>query len=208
MPFLSGRNPPSGLGIVAARAMPPGNRTTANLPALAEIGEQLDSRGNARIPIQATADRSASRGQVLPVLSKIFARAGFRPEEVVNIDKLAGCPTLEKRDLLEHRDEMASDVPCRDVIDFYITTGGSTGVPVGFYLQKGVSRPKEQAFLEANVESVRATSEGLRVAVIRGHTSHQRMSGRIVSLRCDARLADASRPLISPANVARVPGGA
>jgi phenylacetate-CoA ligase len=112
-----------------------------------------------------------------PFYQRSFARAGFRPEEVGEIDKLAACPTLEKRDLLEHRDEIASTaVSQRDRL--YMTTGGSSGVPVGFYLHKGVSRPKEQAFLERMWHRA-GYERGMRVAVIRGHTTTSRMSGRI-----------------------------
>src|SRR5256885_7423385 len=83
-----------------------------------------------------------------PFYQKAFARAAFRPENLRTVEDLAECPMLEKPQLLEHRDELVSDaVPKRQRL--YMTTGGSTGVPVGFYLQKGVSRPKEQACLEA-----------------------------------------------------------
>ena len=54
---------------------------------------------------------------------------------------------LEKRQLLDHREELVStSIPKRQRL--YMTSGGSTGVPVGFYLHRGISRPKEQAFLE------------------------------------------------------------
>ncbi|MCB1211020.1 MAG: phenylacetate--CoA ligase family protein, partial [Verrucomicrobiales bacterium] len=59
-----------------------------------------------------------------------------------------------------------------------VTTGGSTGVPVGFYLQKGVSRPKEQAYLEAQW-SRRGYSVGDRVAVIRGAVTSSRSDGGV-----------------------------
>src|SRR5437762_1106514 len=62
----------------------------------------------------------------------------------------------------------------------YLTTAGSTGVPVGFYLQKGVSRPKEQAFLEAMWRRA-GYSGGARLAVIRGQVISSESEGRIVS---------------------------
>jgi phenylacetate-CoA ligase len=60
----------------------------------------------------------------------------------------------------------------------YLTTGGSSGVPVGFYLQKGVSRPKEQAYLEAQWVR-RGYRVGDRVAVIRGGVTSSRADGEI-----------------------------
>jgi phenylacetate-CoA ligase len=51
---------------------------------------------------------------------------------------------------------------------------------VGFYLEKGTSRPKEQAFLEAMWRRVGYT-EGARLAVIRGHVTSDKAAGRIAS---------------------------
>jgi len=61
-----------------------------------------------------------------------------------------------------------------------MTTGGSTGALVGFYLQKGVSRPKERAFLEAQWRRA-GYFDGARLAVIRGHVTTDRFQGRIAS---------------------------
>ncbi|MBL9168476.1 MAG: phenylacetate--CoA ligase family protein [Verrucomicrobiales bacterium] len=108
-----------------------------------------------------------------------FAQAGFRPELVREIEDLQGCPFLEKQDLLQSREELVcSHVPKKERL--YITTGGSTGVPVGFYLQRGVSRPKEQAFLEAQWARG-GYFPGARLVVIRGHVTSDESQGRIAS---------------------------
>ena len=112
-----------------------------------------------------------------PFYQKSFARAGFRPEDLREVEHLQNCPMVEKKNLIEDIDEMAS----RDIKRskrLYITTGGSTGVPVGFYLQKGVSRPKEQAFLEA-MWTRAGYFKGARLAVIRGHVTSEEARGRI-----------------------------
>ena len=62
----------------------------------------------------------------------------------------------------------------------YLTTGGSTGIPVGFYLHKGISRPKEQAFLEAMWRRA-GYFDGARLAVIRGHVTSSEARGKITS---------------------------
>lgn len=108
-----------------------------------------------------------------------FTRAGFRPELMRSMEDLEACPMLTKQDLLDHRESLAStEIPAKQRL--YITTGGSTGVPVGFYLQRGVSRPKEQAFLEAQWSRA-GWFPGARLAVIRGHVTSDRAAGRIVS---------------------------
>jgi phenylacetate-CoA ligase len=112
-----------------------------------------------------------------PFYQRTFARAGFRPEEVREVEDLQKCPTIEKQDLMESMDQMAATTIKRSR-RLYMTTGGSTGVPVGFYLQKGVSRPKEQAFLETMWRRA-GYSKGARLAVIRGHVTSEEAGGRI-----------------------------
>src|SRR5258706_9998048 len=59
-----------------------------------------------------------------PYYQKAFVRAAFRPESVRELDDMAACPVLEKRDLLDHREELTSTcVPASQRL--YITTGGS-----------------------------------------------------------------------------------
>jgi phenylacetate-CoA ligase len=53
-------------------------------------------------------------------------------------------------------------------------------VPVGFYLHKGVSRPKEQAFLDAMWRRA-GYFDGARLAVIRGHVISREAGGKIAS---------------------------
>ena len=108
-----------------------------------------------------------------------FAEAGFNAAKFSTPGDLAKCPTITKQDLLEHRDEMVSDAfPASERL--YITTGGSTGVPVGFYLQKGVSRAKETAFLEA-IWKRGGYFDGARLALLRGYVTTERANGSISS---------------------------
>ncbi|HWN17732.1 MAG TPA: hypothetical protein VNO19_02340 [Gemmatimonadales bacterium] len=114
-----------------------------------------------------------------PFYQRSFAEAGFHPEGIQSLDDLKGCPLLDKTDVQHHLAEMASTA-LPSSMRLYITTGGSTGVPVGFYLHKGVSRPKEQAFLEAMWQRA-GYFDGARVAVIRGHVTSSQAKGPITS---------------------------
>ncbi len=118
-------------------------------------------------------------GNFCPFYQRRFSAAGFQPELLRNADDLVRCPFTSKSDLQQHLAEMTSSaVPARERL--YITTGGSTGVPVGFYLQKSVSRPKEQAFLEAQWRRA-GYNDGARLAVIRGHVTTDKASGPIAT---------------------------
>jgi len=114
-----------------------------------------------------------------PYYERTFAKARFQPETMRSIDGFNECPHLEKREVQEHLPEFVSS-QFKASNRLYITTGGSTGVPVGFYLQQGVSRPKEQAFLETMWHRA-GWIEGSRLAVIRGHVTTSKAQGRIAT---------------------------
>ena len=119
-------------------------------------------------------------GSTCPFYRQSFARAGFDFTRLRRLEDLDNCPTLDKTTLLQHLPELTS-AAYPPSARLYVTTGGSTGVPVGFYLQKGVSRSKEQAFLESMWKRA-GYFDGARVAVIRGHVTSSRAEGRIASL--------------------------
>ena len=114
-----------------------------------------------------------------PFYASRFAECGFRPDHLSSLEDMEGCPFITKSDLLAHLPDMVATEPSRSK-RLYITTGGSTGTPVGFYLHKGVSRPKEQAFLEAQWRRG-GYFDGARLAVIRGQVTSQRADGSIAS---------------------------
>jgi phenylacetate-CoA ligase len=114
-----------------------------------------------------------------PYYTQRFAEAKFRPDKVHSPEDMANCPYTSKRDLIDHLGEMTStNIP--ESQRLYITTGGSTGVPVGFHLQKGVSRPKEQAMLEG-VWKRGGYFDGARLALLRGHVTTSQADGKITS---------------------------
>jgi phenylacetate-CoA ligase len=120
--------------------------------------------------------------QLRAVLHEAVNHCPFYRKRSARIDRfedLAAWPALEKKDLQERVEELKS-TRFSAAQRLYMTTGGSTGVPVGFYLQRGVSRPKEQAFLEAMWRRAGYT-DGARLAVIRGHVTSSKARGRIES---------------------------
>lgn len=118
--------------------------------------------------------------QYSPFYAERFAKAGFRPERMTEPGDLAGCPYLTKEDLaLYGRSTLPTSSPPSSQ-RLYITTGGSTGAPVGFYIHKGVSRPKEQAFLEAQWRRA-GYFDGARIALLRGNVTSSRSRGSIAS---------------------------
>jgi phenylacetate-CoA ligase len=134
-----------------------------------------------------------------PFYERRFAQARFTPATARDSLDLSGCPYLEKRDLLDHLPELVStQIPASKRL--YITTGGSTGVPVGFYLHKGISRPKEQAFFEAMWQRA-GYFDGARLAVIRGHVTSSRAEGDIATYDATRNWLMLSSYHLTPARV-------
>lgn len=113
--------------------------------------------------------------QRAPFYAKRFEEAGERPESFESLEQLAAYPMLTKQDIILNRDDMVSGEPSQRLA---MTTGGSSGVPVSFYLHKGISRPKEQVYLEATWTRA-GYRPGDRVAVIRGGVTSSRAEGHI-----------------------------
>lgn len=138
--------------------------------------ESWDAETIRRYQIKALRDSLMAAAKA-PFYAKRFAEGGLEPAKFEALEQLADYPLLTKQDLLLHREEMVNpEIEASQRL--YITTGGSSGVPVGFYLHKGVSRPKEQAYLEAQWAR-RGHRVGDRVAVIRGGVTSSKASGGI-----------------------------
>ncbi|MGH2447101.1 MAG: hypothetical protein ACRDFS_00630, partial [Chloroflexota bacterium] len=80
-------------------------------------------------------------------------------------------------DMIDSIDRIATARPPKSA-RLYMTTSGSTGVPVGFYLHKGVSRPKERAFLEVQWRRA-GYFDDARVVMIRAQVTSAVSSGSI-----------------------------
>jgi phenylacetate-CoA ligase len=114
-----------------------------------------------------------------PFYQRRFAEVGFNPEKLNSPEDLKQVPLLEKVDLIEHREEMVSRaMPATKRL--YLTTGGTTGEPVGFYLEKGIGRAKEHAFMETMWKRG-GYFDGARMAMLRGHVTSTKADGKISS---------------------------
>ncbi|MDI1311038.1 hypothetical protein [Prosthecobacter sp.] len=138
--------------------------------------ETWDAATIRRYQIAALRD-SLTAAAKTPFYAERFAAHGVNPSKFEALEQLSAYPLLTKQDLVLHREQMVNpEFGAKQRL--YITTGGSSGVPVGFYLHKGISRPKEQAYLEAQW-SRRGYRVGDRVAVIRGGVTSSKAGGDI-----------------------------
>lgn len=86
--------------------------------------------------------------QRVPYYRRTWEEAGVAPDRIRSLaDFVNQVPLVDKRDLREHLDEaLASGLSSGRSI--YVTTGGSTGIPFGFFDDAWRSWPRERAFFD------------------------------------------------------------
>lgn len=82
----------------------------------------------------------------VPYYRRVFEQKGLRSKDIQNSDNLRKLPYLTKDIIRENLpDLVARNYPKSKL--HHVTTGGSTGVPMEMYWEKGVINPKEWAFV-------------------------------------------------------------
>ncbi|MCK4420028.1 phenylacetate--CoA ligase family protein, partial [Candidatus Aerophobetes bacterium] len=77
---------------------------------------------------------------------KVFDKRGLKPKNIRDFDDLRKLPCLTREIIQENLPDLLARNYPRSKLE-YVTTGGSTGIPLGFYHEKGVSEAKERAFI-------------------------------------------------------------
>jgi phenylacetate-coenzyme A ligase PaaK-like adenylate-forming protein len=102
----------------------------------------------------------------VPYYARLFDAAAIEPGDIKALEDIRHLPTIGKRDLQEHLTELlATNIPARRTK--YSTTGGSTGIPVGFYHDRRATSAKASAFMIAQWRRV-GYEPGDSSAILRG----------------------------------------
>jgi len=103
----------------------------------------------------------------VPYYRRVFRERGLVPGDIQAPADLALLPFLTREDLQNNLPDLKAKNYPESAFE-YVTTGGSTGIPVGFYYEKGVSRAREWAFMKTQWDRVgyRFTD---RCVVLRGY---------------------------------------
>ncbi|MFA7072660.1 MAG: phenylacetate--CoA ligase family protein, partial [Methanoculleus sp.] len=103
----------------------------------------------------------------VPYYRRVFDDRGLVPGDIQTPADLRLLPVLTREDLQTHLPDLkARNYP--DAAFEYVTTGGSTGIPVGFYYEKGASRAREWAFMKTQWDRV-GYRFGDKCVVLRGY---------------------------------------
>jgi len=84
--------------------------------------------------------------QNVPYYTKLFDRNSIKPENIKNFEDLKKIPYLTKDIINQHREEMIDKNFPKKYLG-YGTTGGSTGIPMGFYFDKRTYASVEWAYM-------------------------------------------------------------
>jgi phenylacetate-CoA ligase len=83
----------------------------------------------------------------VPYYRRVFDERGLKPSDIRNFKDLEKLPFLTKEIIRENLEDLKAKNYPRSKFE-YVTTGGSTGVPLGFYYEKGTSRAIEWAYIK------------------------------------------------------------
>lgn len=89
----------------------------------------------------------------VPYYTQLFDDIGLKPEDLQSFEDLKKIPYLTKQIVQENIEQLKAKNYPPEAFQ-YVSTGGSTGIPMGFYLEEGVSNAKERAFIKTMWDKV------------------------------------------------------
>ena len=98
---------------------------------------------------------------------KIFDERGLKPKDIQNFHDLKKLPYLTKEIIRENLHDLIAQNYPKSKLE-YVRTGGTTGIPLGFYVDKCIADSKEFAFILTMWNRVGFKIGDKRV-VLRGH---------------------------------------
>lgn len=112
----------------------------------------------------------------VPYYRRVFDERGLKPNVIQDFNDLRKLPYLTKEIIQENLPDLVARNYPRSKLQ-YVTTGGSTGIPLGFYWERGVTNPKEDAFIRMLWNRV---GYGIadRCAVLRGNFDQSGRKGK------------------------------
>jgi phenylacetate-CoA ligase len=100
-----------------------------------------------------------------PFYARMFRQSGFAPDDLQRVEDLRGLPTIHRQTIRENLEAMCAVSPRARGVD-YAATGGTSGVPLHFYIGSERS-PIEYAYLVSGWRRA-GYQLGARLAVFKG----------------------------------------
>jgi len=112
----------------------------------------------------------------VPYYRNIFNERGLKPKDIQNFDDLRKLPYLTKEIVRENLPDLIARNYPKSKLQ-YVTTSGSTGIPLWFYWEKGISDAKERAFMLTQWNRVGFNMNDKRV-ILRGNVVQSASKGK------------------------------
>ena len=111
----------------------------------------------------------------VPYYRRVFDDRGLVPGDIGTPEDLRLLPFLTKEIVQTHLPDLKARNYPESAFE-YVRTSGSTGTPMGFYYERGVSRAREWAFMKTQWDRV-GYRFGDKCVVLRGHVVDSASSG-------------------------------
>ena len=112
----------------------------------------------------------------VPYYRGVFDERGLKPNDIQDFKDLQMLPYLTKEIIQENLPDLVARNYPKSKLQ-YATTGGSTGIPLGFYHEKGISGAKEWAFMLTQWNRI-GFKMGDRCVVQRGNVVESASKGK------------------------------
>ena len=112
----------------------------------------------------------------VPYYRRVFDEKGLKPKDIQDFKDLQQLPYLTKQIIQDNLEDLKARNYSPSKFQ-YVTTGGSTGIPMGFYIEKGVSGAKEWAFMTTQWNRV-GYQFGDKCIVLRGNVVESASKGK------------------------------
>jgi len=89
----------------------------------------------------------------VPYYRRVFDNRGLKPQDIQDFNDLRKLPFLTKEIIRDNLDDLKARNYSPQRFE-YVATSGSTGTPLGFYYERGVTRAREWAFMKLQWDRV------------------------------------------------------
>lgn len=103
----------------------------------------------------------------VPFYRENWGKAGFQPSHFESIEDIHRIPIIDRNDIIRNLDEFVPIDYNKSKLSL-VTTGGTSGMPMKFYIDNYIARAKEVAFLDTVYKSYARSSWTDKVAIFRG----------------------------------------
>jgi len=113
----------------------------------------------------------------VPYYRRVFDKRGLKPKDIQDFSDLRKLPCLTKNIIRDSLQDLFAQNYSLSRLE-YVTTGGSTGIPLGFYQERVVSSEKEWAFMITQWNRV-GFKIGDRCVILRGNVLQSVNTGKL-----------------------------